>query len=122
MYPTTVGLPVVPEVVWMRTTSRQRHGEEPERVAVAEVLLLRERDLPDVLERADLVGPDALAGQQLPVERDVLDPFERLAQPPELERLEVGRPHGLVQFVPGHWRGRRGAPPLHSPAVIFALC
>ena len=54
VYPTTVGLPVVPLDACTRTTLLARHREHAERIVVAQIVLHGERKLREILERAQV--------------------------------------------------------------------
>ena len=49
-----------------------RHREETERIVIAQVVLARERQPPEVVERADLLGSDARVVEALAVEADAV--------------------------------------------------
>jgi len=67
-----------------------RHGEHAERVVRTQVVLRREREPAQVVERAAIVRVDAAGGERLAIEADAL---VRVPQAPlqalELQRLEL---------------------------------
>ena len=70
VYPTTVGLPVVPDDAWMRDDLLARDREHPERIVVAKIRLDREREVREVRERFQVAGRDALGVERLAVVRE----------------------------------------------------
>jgi len=70
-----------------------RHGEEAERVLFPKVALGGERQAPEVVVGADILGVDASRGQALLVERD--GPAEASDETPQSLELEP------LQLLPG---------------------
>ena len=102
VYPTTVGLPVVPEEAWMRATCVHRNSEHPERVGLAQVVLGRERQQRDVVEGADVVGLHARLVELARVQGNVLVGVPHgPAEPLELQRPQfvARQPLLRVEFV-----------------------
>ena len=66
-----------------------RHGQETERVVVAQVGLGGEGEPPQVVQRPDAVRGDAALCELIAVKRDVGHPFHQSAQPVQLKRFEV---------------------------------
>ena len=103
MYATIVGFPVVPDEPWMRRRLLARDGKHPERVRVAEVVLAREREPREVVERAEVAGLDV--GEALAVQRDtLLHPSHERSEPLELERRELLPRHGFEHRLEDHPR------------------
>ena len=89
MYPTIVGLPPVPEEACTRTQLLARDGQQAERVVLAQVGLLGERQPREVVERADRLGRvDARVAQPVAQRRRAAE--EAADQIPEA--LELERP------------------------------
>ena len=108
VYPATIGLPVVPEEPWTRATSSSRYREEPERVVVAQVVLARERQPAQVVERPHRGRIDSELVEPPPVEGD---PFVHVArellQPSRLERPQLRPRHRLGCRIVDHGGHRR---------------
>ena len=88
-----------------------RHREEAERVRVAEVRLRRERQPPEIVERADPVGSDPGGREPVPVEGHAGRALHERAEALELEPPELGSRQGLDrrrQGAHGRASSRRG--------------
>ena len=78
-----------------------RHGEQAERVGVAQVGLLAERELGQILQADQVVGMNAGVPALGPVGSDVVvGVAHRPAQPFELQAAQLVRARGLDRFQP----------------------